>query len=171
AVGTPDAPVRELGLVSGEEEREIVEVFNDTKTALPEEEAVHRLFEAQANRTPASIAIKEAGREWTYREVNEAANRLARCLVKSWLEKGRTAAIMNDRSAETVIGMLAVLKAGGAYVPIDPAFPEDRLRFMAEDSSIRLVLTVQDYQEQAGALQVPVVMLDESADETVSGTD
>ena len=78
---------------------------------------------------------------------------------------------MNDRSAETVIGMLAVLKAGGAYVPIDPAFPEDRLRFMAEDSSIRLVLTVQAYQEQAGALQVPVVMLDESADETVSGTD
>lgn len=78
---------------------------------------------------------------------------------------------MNDRSAETVIGMLAVLKAGGAYVPIDPAFPEDRLRFMAEDSSIRLVLTVQDYQEQAGTLQVPIVMLDESEDETVSGTD
>ncbi|APH47821.1 non-ribosomal peptide synthetase [Bacillus amyloliquefaciens] len=171
AVGTPDAPVRELGLVSGEEERQIVEIFNDTKTALPEEEAVHRLFEAQANRTPASIAIKEAGREWTYREVNEAANRLARHLVKSGLEKGRTAAIMNDRSAETVIGMLAVLKAGGAYVPIDPAFPEDRLRFMAEDSSIRLVLTVQDYQEQAGTLQVPIVMLDESEDETVSGTD
>ncbi|WP_219194688.1 surfactin non-ribosomal peptide synthetase SrfAB [Bacillus velezensis] len=171
AVGTPDAPVRELGLVSGEEERQIVEIFNDTKTALPEEEAVHRLFEAQANRTPASIAIKEEGREWTYREVNEAANRLARHLVKSGLEKGRTAAIMNDRSAETVIGMLAVLKAGGAYVPIDPAFPEDRLRFMAADSSIRLVLTVQDYQEQAGTLQVPIVMLNESADETVSGTD
>ncbi|MBT2713977.1 surfactin non-ribosomal peptide synthetase SrfAB, partial [Pseudomonas sp. ISL-88] len=171
AVEKPDAYVRDYGLVSEEEERQIVEVFNDTKTALPEETAVHRLFEVQAKRTPASIAAKEEGRELTYRELNEAANRLARILIENGLEKGQTAAIMNERSADTVIGMLAVLKAGGAYVPIDPAFPEDRLRFMAVDSSIQLVLTVQAYKEQAGTLQVPVIMLDAGSDETVSCAD
>jgi surfactin family lipopeptide synthetase B len=56
--------------------------------------------------------------------------------------------------------MLAVLKAGAAYVPLDPALPGDRLRFMAEDSSVRMVLTGNSYTGQAHQLQVPVLTLD-----------
>ncbi|MCI4059971.1 AMP-binding protein, partial [Bacillus cereus] len=111
----------------------------------------------QAQRTPASTAVVYEGAELTYRQLNTAANRLARKLVEQGLQKGETAAIMNDRSAETVVGMLAVLKTGAAYVPLDPALPEDRLRFMAEDSSIRMVLAGKSYTEQAHQLQVPVL--------------
>lgn len=67
---------------------------------------------------------------------------------------------MNDRSADTVAAMLAVLKAGAAYVPLDPALPEDRLRFMAEDSSIRIALAGEAYTKQANQLQVPVLPLE-----------
>lgn len=73
---------------------------------------------------------------------------------------------MNDRSAETVVGMLAVLKAGAAYVPLDPVLPEDRLRFMAEDSSIQMVLAGKSYTEQAHQLQVPVITLDSGFEES-----
>lgn len=85
--------------------------------------AVHQVFEEQAKRTPASTAVVYEGTVLTYRELNAAANRLARKLVEQGLQKGETAAIMNDRSVETVVGMLAVLKAGAAYVPLDPALP------------------------------------------------
>ncbi|MCY8944224.1 condensation domain-containing protein, partial [Bacillus atrophaeus] len=148
AVRHPESRVLDHGLVDGAEERQMVEIFNETQTELPEEQAVHKLFEAQAERTPASLAVVYGEQELTYRQLNEAANRLARKLIEHGLQQGQTAAIMNDRSAETVIGMLAVLKAGAAYVPIDPSFPEDRVRFMADDSSIRLVLTVKAYEEQ-----------------------
>ncbi|TOG38321.1 hypothetical protein CGJ01_24060, partial [Vibrio parahaemolyticus] len=89
-----------------------VEVFNSTKAELPEGMAVHQVFEEQAKRTPASTAVVYEGTKLTYRELNAAANRLARKLVEHGLQKGETAAIMNDRSVETVVGMLAVLKAG-----------------------------------------------------------
>ncbi|WP_452248104.1 amino acid adenylation domain-containing protein, partial [Kribbella sp. NPDC055071] len=160
AVAQPAAFVREYGLVGDEEQRQIVEVFNSTKAELPEGMAVHQVFEEQAKRTPASTAVVYEGTVLTYRELNAAANRLARKLVEQGLQKGETAAIMNDRSVETVVGMLAVLKAGAAYVPLDPALPGDRLRFMAEDSSVRMVLTGNSYTGQAHQLQVPVLTLD-----------
>src|ERR1700728_2551220 len=40
-----------------------------------------------------------------------------------------------------VIALLAVLKAGGAYVPLDPSYPEERLRWMLEDSEPVVLLT------------------------------
>ncbi|OLQ51131.1 non-ribosomal peptide synthetase, partial [Bacillus licheniformis] len=166
AVDQPAAFVREYGLVRDEEQLQIVEVFNSTKAELPEEMAVHQVFEEQAKRTPASTAVVYEGIELTYRELNTAANRLARKLIEQGLQKGETAAIMNDRSIETVGGMLAVLKAGAAYVPLDPALPEDRLRFMAEDSSIRMVLAGKTYAEQAHQLQVPVLTLDSGVEES-----
>ncbi|MCV0025607.1 surfactin non-ribosomal peptide synthetase SrfAB [Bacillus sp. XT-2] len=160
AVERPDAFVREHGLVGEEEQRQIVETFNSTSSELPEGMAVHQVFEEQAKRTPASTALVCEGAELTYRELNEAANRLARKLIGQGLQKGETAAIMNDRSADTVAAMLAVLKAGAAYVPLDPALPEDRLRFMAEDSSIRIALAGEAYTKQANQLQVPVLPLE-----------
>ena len=46
-----------------------------------------------------------------------------------------------ERGLEMVVGLLGVLKAGGAYVPLDPAYPEERLRWMLEDSAPVALLT------------------------------
>ncbi|TOF85796.1 hypothetical protein CGJ12_23335, partial [Vibrio parahaemolyticus] len=88
AVDQPAAFVREYGLVGDEEQRQIVEVFNSTKAELPEGMAVHQVFEEQAKRTPASTAVVYEGTKLTYRELNAAANRLARKLVEHGLQKG-----------------------------------------------------------------------------------
>ncbi|WP_148300292.1 AMP-binding protein, partial [Paenibacillus sp. JCM 10914] len=52
-------------------------------------------------------------------------------------------AICMERSFEMVIGVLGVWKAGAAYVPLDPAYPQERLTYMLEDSRARLLLTQQ----------------------------
>src|SRR5262249_3596036 len=46
-----------------------------------------------------------------------------------------------DRSAEMVIGLLAIWKAGAAYLPLDPDYPAERLSFMIEDAGVKLLLT------------------------------
>ncbi|HEY1404716.1 MAG TPA: amino acid adenylation domain-containing protein, partial [Pyrinomonadaceae bacterium] len=48
-----------------------------------------------------------------------------------------------ERSVEMVVSLLAILKAGAAYLPIDPAYPDERVRFMLEDARVPVLLTEQ----------------------------
>ena len=62
-------------------------------------------------------------RSWTYRELDEAANRLAHLLAGQGAGPGQCVALLFTRSAEAIVAILAVLKTGAAYLPIDPAHP------------------------------------------------
>jgi amino acid adenylation domain-containing protein len=50
-------------------------------------------------------------------------------------------AICLERSPELIVGLLGILKSGGAYVPMDPAYPQERLEFMLEDSHAKVLVT------------------------------
>ena len=79
------------------------------------------LFAAQVARTPEAVAISCGDRSLTYRELEEAANRLAHLLAGHGAGPGQCVALLFTRSAEAIVAMLAVLKTGAAYLPLDPA--------------------------------------------------
>ena len=81
------------------------------------------LFAAQVARAPEAVAISCGERSWTYRELDEAANRLAHLLAAQGAGPGECVALLFSRSAEAIVAILAVLKTGAAYLPIDPAHP------------------------------------------------
>ena len=81
------------------------------------------LFAAQVARAPEAVAISCGERSWTYRELDEAANRLAHLLAAQGAGPGECVALLFSRSAEAIVAILAVLKTGAAYLPIDPALP------------------------------------------------
>jgi non-ribosomal peptide synthetase component F len=101
----------------------------------------HHRFEAQAARTPHAIALSFEGREWTYRELNRRANRLAHRLRALGVGPDVRVAVALERSPEMLAAVLGVLKAGGAYVPVDPAYPPDRVAAMIVDAQPAVVLT------------------------------
>ncbi|MGH3636824.1 MAG: condensation domain-containing protein, partial [Mycobacterium sp.] len=92
--------------------------------------SVPELFAAQAARTPQAVAISFADRSMTYRELDEAANRLAQLLADHGVGPGQCVALLFSRSAEAIVSILAVLKTGAAYLPIDPVLPAARIGFM-----------------------------------------
>ncbi|MBY0025423.1 amino acid adenylation domain-containing protein, partial [Paenibacillus polymyxa] len=105
------------------------------------EQTIHGLFETQTAHTPEQPALYFEGEQLSYRELNERANRLARTLRSQGVTKDRLVGLMTERSIDMIVGMLGILKAGGAYVPIDPAYPEERIRYMLDDSGTELLLT------------------------------
>src|SRR6202011_5719613 len=93
------------------------------------------LWAAQVARTPEAVAISCGERSWTYREVEEAANRLAHLLAGQGVGPGERVALLLSRSDEAVVAILAVVKTGAAYLPIDPGLPGARIGFMIEDAA------------------------------------
>ena len=106
------------------------------------------LFAAQVARTPEAVALTCEGRSWTYRELDEASNRLAHLLAGHGAGPGQRVALLLERSAEAIVAMLAVLKTGAAYVPIDPALPAARIEFMLADAAPIAALTTAGLAER-----------------------
>ncbi|WP_256756844.1 non-ribosomal peptide synthetase [Cohnella sp. WQ 127256] len=142
ALLNPHARLLDIDMLSGTERLQILRSFNSEETTVDSDESVlHKWFEQAAGHWPDRIAVLNGDQRITYRELNEKANRLAAELRRNGLGPDRIAAIVVERSAEMMIGILAILKAGGAYLPISPDYPPERIRFMLEDSGAVLLLT------------------------------
>ncbi|MGE5466464.1 MAG: amino acid adenylation domain-containing protein, partial [Ignavibacteria bacterium] len=106
-----------------------------------QEECLHRIFEAQAARTPDAPAVAFEEAKLCYAELDRRANQLAHRLWRMGLGPDMCVGLYVERSLDVIVGMLGILKAGAAYLPIDPAFPPERVAFMLEDSRATAVLT------------------------------
>ncbi|HEX6370148.1 MAG TPA: amino acid adenylation domain-containing protein [Longimicrobium sp.] len=139
-VAEPDRPVSRLpGLLRGEERRRVLEEWSGESRPVHPGPA-HVLIAEQAARTPDAPALVYRGRTIPYREVEEAANRLAHHLVARGAGAESIVGIFAEKAPETVIAILAAVKAGAAYLPLDPAYPVERLRYMLADSGARLLV-------------------------------
>lgn len=143
AVADPDRRLSDLPLLTDSEQRNLLVDWNQTDADFPREACLQDLFEAQAARTPERIALAHDGRQWTYRELNERADRLADYLKTLGVAPDVLVGLLAERSLEIVLGALGILKAGGAYLPLDPTFPSERLGFMLDDARPPVVLTQQ----------------------------
>jgi len=144
AAEEPGAEVGELALLSAAERQFVLERWNQTARELPEEGCWHRLFEAQAARTPDAVALvvqgPVGGAALSYLELDRRANALAHRLRALGIGADDRVALCLERSAEQVVGALAALAAGAAFAAVDPAQPEARLTAMIEEAGARAVL-------------------------------
>ncbi|POA79575.1 AMP-binding protein, partial [Pseudomonas protegens] len=101
----------------------------------------HQLFADQAAKAPDAPAVFFAEQRLSYRELDTQANQLAHKLIELGVGPEVRVAIAMPRCAEIMVAFLAVLKAGGVYVPLDIEYPQDRLRYMMQDSGAWLLLT------------------------------
>ena len=144
----PRLEISRVEILTGQERRQVLYECNDTEREYPMDKTIHGLFEDQAARTPDKIALTAAPADnmsypsyLSYKHLNRESGRLACILHEKGVTTGCIAAIMVERSLEMAVGLFGILKAGGAYLPIDPEYPEQRIRYMLEDSNARILLT------------------------------
>ena len=136
----PDCLLSELPLLTVPERRQQME-WNTTTFSHPDIPTLHRLFEAQSEKTPDAIALTIEERSLTYAELNAKANQLAHYLIERGVGPDVLVGICLERSLSMVIGLLGILKAGGAYVPLDPNYPAERRALILADADVKLLLT------------------------------
>jgi non-ribosomal peptide synthetase component F len=139
-VANPDAEHERQSLLSAEELHFQLEGLAGRHRELPDRR-VHELFEQQVEAHPDAIAAMHGDQQWTYRELNAHANRLARALLARGLRREGVVAVVTERNLDWMASVLAIFKAGGVYLPIEPHFPADRIANMLSRAECRLVLT------------------------------
>ena len=148
ALANPTARLSELSMLTAPERTQLLQDWNRTQEDYPQSECFPQMFEGQVERTPDAVALSMGQEALRYGALNARANQLARYLRTLDVRPGVAVGICLERSLEMVIALMAVLKAGGAYVPLDPEYPRDRLRFMAEDAAVAIVLTSEGLSDR-----------------------
>jgi amino acid adenylation domain-containing protein len=91
---------------------------------------------------PASIAVRDTdGSEMTYGELALRAERVAQRLRARGVVPGDLVGLCLERSAGLIVATLGIAQAGAAYVCMDPAYPDERLRWMLDDAAVAAVVT------------------------------
>jgi len=139
-VQQPRQRLGDLPLLAASEHQKLLD-WNPTASGFPSDRCVHKLVEAQAQKTPDAVAVLFAGESLNYQALNSRANRLAHKLIELGVGPEVRVGVAMQRTPEMVVALLAVLKAGGAYVPLDPDYPQDRLAHMLRDSQAQILLT------------------------------
>ena len=153
--------------------RALIEQLNDSAAPTPAT-TIHGAIEDQVRNAPDSLALTFDDVQMTYRQVDEAANRLANLILANDAGPSRFVALLFDRSPEMIIAQLAVMKAGCAYVPIDPDYPTERIAYMIDDCEARILLCQKRHLPQlaegkTSALTMAVA-LDSSGAEEIAGS-
>jgi amino acid adenylation domain-containing protein len=136
-----DRPISELNLLSPAEIKQMVIEWNQTRSPYSNDQCIHELFQAQAERTPEQIAVHSEGHRLSYRELDRRANQLAAYLLHLGITTETAVGLCLERSVELIVAIVAALKAGAPYLPLDPEYPQERLALLLEDSAVRVVLT------------------------------
>jgi len=160
-VRQPEVHIDDLSLLSEREHTEILDRWNQTARAYPQDRCVHQLFEDQASQTPEAPAVVYEDQVLTYHQLNERANQLAHYLQSQDLGPDRLVGVYLERTGELIISLLAILKAGGAYVPLDSNNPSERLAWMIEDTGLKVLITDQSMTDSITSKSIQGIRLDQ----------
>lgn len=125
------------------------------------------LFRTVAAERDTAPAVRDDGTTLNYADLDAASDRLAARLVHEGVERGDLVGLLLERSAEIPVGILAVMKAGAAYVPLDPAYPQERLRYIVADAGIRTLIGHPEQSAACGLDHVQVIAPDRETDEPI----
>ncbi|MFJ9622274.1 condensation domain-containing protein [Streptomyces sp. NPDC101181] len=140
----PSARVSALLRPTAAERRLLTREWNPAAGAGVPEEVPHTLVAEQTARTPDAVAVAQGARTWTYRELHDAAGRVAARLLADGLAPEDPVGLCAPRSFALAAAQLGVLRAGGVCVPLDPELPAFLLRLAVDDAGVSSVLAGED---------------------------
>ena len=164
-IAQPDIPVSYLEFADLRERHTLLTEWNSPVDQVSiGAGTIHGLFELQAIRTPGHIAVSHEGESLTYSELDQRARRLAQQLKRLGVSTDTMVAVGMNRRVELIVAVLGILKAGAAYLPLDPAYPEERIALIMEDTGVQVVVTERSVAAKFRLNGIKTLVVDEESE-------
>jgi amino acid adenylation domain-containing protein len=137
-----DVDISAIPLLTTDQVELLRKYENGPEKSYSRDDTVISLFENQAMQFPSNVALQNHdGSQWSYAKLSERSSSIARTLEDRGVNPGDIVALAMERSPEMIASIFGILKSGAAYLPIDSEYPEDRVKYMLEDSHAKLVIS------------------------------
>ena len=141
-----------------ESQRALLDSFNQTDKELDTNQTVVSMFREQVAKTPDNIAVVYQDKRFTYKELGEISDRIAAYIHGKGLKEEDVVSVLIPRCEWMPIVSLGVVKAGCAYQPLDPTYPSERLNFMMQDASVKLLIADESLRDIVNEYQGDVLL-------------
>ncbi|KAF9641979.1 hypothetical protein BDM02DRAFT_3252713, partial [Thelephora ganbajun] len=159
----PHIKIGDISAISDDEVTHLIKELSTSGPVNPVKRKLHQLIEAQAAKTPTSIAVEYEDQYLTYAQLNSKANRLAHMLSQQGVGPDSVVTICFERGIPQILAILSILKAGGAFLPLDPKDPTLQKEMFIVDTNTKILLSTYSQRrdfDKALASKVIVVYID-----------
>ena len=152
--------VSEVSVLSRNAADEIAE-FNHTECDYDRSKTISDMFDEIVQAVPDQTAVVYKDRKYTYKEIDKLSDRLGKYILSLGIDREEVVSILIPRCEYMAIAPLGVIKAGAAYQPLDPTYPKDRLMYMLEDSSAKLLIADRELLPLVDGYKGKILFTDE----------
>ncbi len=141
AVNNPELPICELDIINESEINTLLNEWNDTQEEINLDDGIQSLLTGSISSKAEEVAIEYKENRLTYNQLEAISNKIANYIISKNIEKSSYIGVCLNRNEKMLPVLLGILKSGCSYLPLDPAFPNDRLTYMLEDSGCKTLFT------------------------------
>ncbi len=179
SVALESQTINDINLLT-ETEKELVLTFGADTEEKWKLKTINSMFSDIAAVQPEREALIYAGGSMSYGQLDRLSNKLARYLRSIGVKSETIVGLMVGKLAELFVGIMGVLKAGGAYLPIEPSYPEERIRYLMNDSGAKFLMFDEEFKgdlsflPDVNAIKFTALELDNFSDDKLpdyNGTD
>lgn len=124
-------------------DKQLIESYNDVKEEIPNI-SFNKLVEKVVEENPDKIAIIAKNGQYTYREFNADANKVAHELINKGIKIADPVIMLMPRIAQAYVVRQGIIKSGGAFVPVDPKYPDDRIEYIITNSQSKFLISTKE---------------------------
>ncbi|HVU98521.1 MAG TPA: condensation domain-containing protein, partial [Puia sp.] len=135
ACTAPELLLSDLEFLSAEQRNELLTLAQGPVRDYLLDGGFPAAFRRSAFQYPDALAVADEHHQWTYQQLDQYSDQLARTLKQQWtIQPGQIVGVLLERSVLWAAALLAIGKTGAIYLPLDPIQPIDRLRFFVSDA-------------------------------------
>lgn len=134
--------IEEVKLITDNELKKILYGFNDVERDFnTSRKSIDYYFSRNVQLNPDKIAITHNDCKITFKQLYEKSNQYINCLSNRGIKKGDIVGVFLERSIDYIISIISTLRMGAAYLPLIPEYPIDRIKYILNDSSLKIIIS------------------------------